>query len=119
MASSRKRPRPVVALTDLTDADHPINSASLDGTLLSLSPIMKTQKSWFDGSLTDGTTKLRIVGLHPHVHKKLDSLFQQQKPVHLDDCQVKESRLDDNKMDVMLKSWTEVTPSTKTIEIAS
>ena len=79
---------------------------------------MKTQKSWFDGSLTDGTGKLRIVGFHPHVHKKLDSLFQQQKPVHLDDCQVKESRLDDNKMDVMLKSWTEVTPSTKTIEIA-
>ena len=59
---ARKR-RSIYEVEDLDTLDQPIPKAKVHGVITSLSPVKKGRTcSYFDGTLADGTSKIRVVG---------------------------------------------------------
>jgi len=66
---SRKR-----TINQLSDLDQPIYSTCVHGGLTDLSPVKKGKKSdYFEGTLSDGTSNIRLVGF-----EKLHAAYQGQ-----------------------------------------
>ena len=57
-------------LPSLESVSEPVLSTCIDGAVTGLSIVKKGKKnSYFDGSVSDGKTKLRIVGFRGGQHK--------------------------------------------------
>lgn len=89
--------------------------ASIHGVLAKLSPMKKGKKTaYFDGSLSDGNKDIRIFGFSENQHKKLLKFQETKDAVNIIDCEVKKSsRQQSDKLEVMVKSFTEITNSSK------
>ena len=113
--SSRKRPLNLEELDHLDAVEKPIANASVHGAITSLSPVKKGRNTnYFDGTIADERTKLRLVGFSSDQQRKLSSFFKNGTTINLQNCQVKESR-EGNKMEVMLKGNTIIVESEKDI----
>ena len=113
--SSRKRPLNLEELDHLDAVEKPIANASVHGAITSLSPVKKGRNTnYFDGTIADERTKLRLVGFSSDQQRKLSSFFKNGTTINLQNCQVKESR-EGNKMEVMLKGNTIIVESEKGI----
>lgn len=104
-------------VNQLDEVQNPIASATLHGALLSLSKIKKGRRcNYFDGTLSDGTKELRLVGFASEQHKKLTAYREQNLAVQLHNCEVKQSR-QGHQFEILLKTATKITQSTRPIEV--
>jgi hypothetical protein len=111
MSSTRKRQSKELDFLD--EIQQPIANASLHGAITSLSPVKKGRNAnYFEGTIADEHTKLRLVGFSTDQQRKLNTFFKSKMPINLKNCQVKESR-QGKQMEVMLKSTTEIIESEK------
>ena len=80
--------------------DEPLSTASVHGVISSLSPIKKGCKSnYFDGSVSDGKSKVRLVGFSPSQQTKME----RKQAIKFDDCEVRHARRG-QKMEILLKA---------------
>jgi len=68
-------------------------SARIEGLGMSISP-MKSGKirSYYDGEIADGCSKLRFCGFDSSTHRKLEESYEKGEAVLLKDCGVKIAR---------------------------
>ena len=98
-------------IDDFDELNEPVPNASIHAAVMSLSPYKKGKnESYFDGTLTDGTQKIWMIGL------KLSSYQESQHPIILNNCEIKKSRQGDQ-YKILLKKFTNITESPKKIEI--
>ena len=94
-----------------------METVNIHGVLKTLSPVKKGKHSnFFDGVLTDRTSKMRVVGFRSEHRRKLGTFSDSKDPVTLEDCQVKLSR-QGHRMQALLKNTTKISPSAKTFNI--
>ena len=68
----------------------PVLSSCIDGVVTGLK---KGKKNfYFDGSVSDGKMKLRIMGFRGRQHKVIKDFLTNKTPLHLKDCQIKPGR---------------------------
>ena len=61
-----KREHDDLDVVEVESLDEPLSTASVHGVITSLSPIKKGRKSnCFDGNVSDGKSKVRLVGFSP------------------------------------------------------
>lgn len=70
------------------------------------------------GSMSDGKSKVRVVGFSPSQRTKMQGLMEKKQAVVLDDCEVRRSRRG-KKMDSVLKGSTKVTESRKKFDFSN
>ena len=71
---------------------------------------------YFDGCVTDGESRMRIVGFSSEQQRKLACFKEKEQAAHLVNCEIKRSREGD-KMELMLKKWSKIDKSEKNITI--
>ena len=115
-SSDRKRPAEEIDdYSDIGDCQH--ESAILHGVMRNLSPVKKGKRaSFFEGHMSDGTSKMRVVGFKAEQRKKLLEFSETGVPVVLKDCQIKMSR-QGHEMEVLLKNSTKISASGKVFDM--
>jgi hypothetical protein len=114
-----KRQLELEELHHFDEINKPVANATVHGAITSLSPLKKGRNSsYFDGAIADDTTKLRLVGFSSNQQRKLSNFFSTHTIIQLQNCQIKESREGD-KMEVMLKTNTNITKSSKEIDTSN
>ncbi len=115
MASKRVR----VEVEDFDGVDEPLANASVHGVISSLSPTKKGRKShYFHGMVSNGKSKLRLVGFSQAQQRQMKDFMSKKKPVQLEDCEIKQARRG-QKMEIMLKGQTTISESQKKFDVAS
>ena len=101
-------------LSDIQDTEV---DADVHFAIQSLSPMKKVKSGvkYFDGTVTDGSRNLRIIGFDEKLQIKLSTLTENKNPVKVESCQIKQSRNDD--FEILLKQSSNILPSPKKIEI--
>ena len=115
-SSRRKRPtEDIENYSDIGGCQH--ENANVHGVLMQLSPVKKGKRSnFFEGQMSDGTSRMHFVGFKAEQRKKLVDFSQSGKPVELKDCEIKVSR-QGHQMEVLLKNSTEISTSRKTFDV--
>ena len=73
--------------------DKPMSNANVHGIVTSLSPVKKGQKSvYFDGTVSDGASKICLIGFNSKQQKMMEEFMSQRKAVKLTDCEIKQVR---------------------------
>ena len=117
-SSCSSRKRPAEDIDNYSDIGGHEN-ANIHGVLMELSPVKKGKRSnFFEGQMSDGTSRMRFVGFKAEQRKKLVDFSQSGKPVALKDCEVKVSR-QGHQMKILLKNSTEISISMKTINVSN
>ena len=84
--------------SNLEKLNKPIPNANIHAAVTMLSPVKKGKDSlFFDGTISYGTSKMRIVGFSPEHQKKLLSFQEKKMPINIVNCEVKPSRQDETK----------------------
>lgn len=113
------RKRTFEEIDKIDNVDQASTSTSIHGAVTSLSPIKKGRKSlFFNGTLADETSQIRLVGFDASQLRKLQDYQQKQLPVQLINCEVKPSRYGEG-YDVMLKSGSQIRESPRKIDVPS
>ena len=113
--AARKRSIEEVDRLDLLT--RPVQNASLHAAVTSLSSVKKGRNSnYFDGTLYDGHRQIRLVGFLPAQQKKLDGFWTTKKAVAVKNCEVKQSRQGGGQMEVILKTSTEISASSRDLD---
>lgn len=100
-------------IQELQQLEKPIPKANVEGVITGLSPTKKGRNStFFDGTLSDGRAKTRMVGFSSLQQKSLDGFLGKRETIQLTDCEIKKARRGDE-MEVLLKSTTKITKSSK------
>lgn len=103
----------------LSELDEPCTSAELYGAITAISPIKKGRNSdFFDATLADTTSKVRLVGFTPQQQIQLKNLHVAKSPVKITNCQVKPSRQGQG-YDVLLKAQTHISKSPMQLDVDS
>ena len=77
----------------LDKLENPSTSATIQGIITSLSPIKKGRTTnFFDGTLSDNTSKVRMVGFNASHQKMMKEFMDKREPVQLTDCEIKQAR---------------------------
>ena len=72
--------RTISDVHNFEEIEEPVVSASLHGIITSLSPIKKGRTcNCFDGTVSNGTSKLRIVGFSSKQQKAISALSEEKK----------------------------------------
>ena len=72
--------RTFAEVDNFDEVDKVIPSASVHGVLTSISPVKKGRKqNYFEGKLSDGSSKLQFVGFDTKQQKKCRTCFQRKK----------------------------------------
>ena len=88
-----KRKREVLEVEDMELLEELLSTASVHGVISSLSPVKKGCKSnFFNGSVSDGKSKVRLVGFSSSQRTRMKSLMDKKQPVKLDDCEMRHGR---------------------------
>ena len=106
-------------MESLEAVDKPASSANIHGIITSLSPVKKGQThSYFDGTLSDGTSKLCMMGFNAKHRTALNDFLGRKEAVELKDCQIQQAKRSYS-MEVLLKNTTEITGLPKKISVSS
>ena len=77
----------------LDEIDEPSTSVNVHGAITTISPVKKGRKTvFFDATLADTTSKVRLVGFSPQQQLILSDLHNTSSAVELDNCETKHSR---------------------------
>ena len=119
---ARKRPVEEIEsfeVESLDAVDKPVSSANIHGMITSLSPVKKGRmRNYFDGTVSDGTSKLRMVGFNVKQQMAMNDFLERKEAVELKDCQIQQARRG-HSMEVLLKNTTEIIGSPKKISVSS
>ncbi len=119
---ARKRPNEESTSFEVECLDavnQPHSSVNIHGVITSLSPIKKGRtRNYFDGTVSDGTLKLRMVGFNVKQRAAMRDLLEKKEAVDLKDRQIQQARRG-HSMEVLLKNSTEVSASPKKISVSS
>ena len=97
----------------LDNLSKPICNPTLRGVVASVSPLIKERTcNYFKGFITDGTSKLRVVGFNPGQQKTIKQFMHTKETLQLTDCTVKQA-CRGNSMEILLKGNTEIKESPK------
>ena len=111
------RKQTIQEVEKLQDLNSPLKNASVHGIVTSISPIKKGRTcNYFDGTLNDGTDKIRFVGFGGSQQRIMSDYKERSLTLNLDDCEVKPARRG-LKMEIMLKGSTTLTNSPKKFHI--
>ena len=84
----------------------PMSSAALHGVVPSLSPLKRAHLLYYlDGTITDGSKKVRVVGFNPGQQKAIKQFMDSKQSVQFSDCEVKQARRGES-MEILLKGTT-------------
>ena len=114
MAGAKRR---LVELEELSKLDEPIPNASVHGVLTSLSPMKGEKGNFFDGMISNGIGKTRLVGFNLSQKRSLSNFSGNREAVLLDNCEVKRARRGGCGMEVQLKGDTEIRSSPRRFNI--
>lgn len=112
--SPRKIPRPV-EFDDIASIDKVSDGygAKVHGVVTSVSPMKgKSTTKFFDGFITDGKKKLRFVGFSPEKAKQIDNFANDQEPVTISNCCIKNAKYG-NELEIVVGDYTDISKSTK------
>ena len=102
------RKRTIDEIDTFADFDHPVTSATIHGMVTSLSLMKKGRNAnYFEGTVSDGTVKLRLIGFNSGQHKVMNDYLSNKQAVTLEDCEIKKRK----QMEVMLKGTTKLNQS--------
>ena len=114
-----KRKHEELEVDELEALDEPISAASIHGVISSLSPIKKGCKSnYFDGTISDGVSKVRLLGFNPLQRTRMKILMDKKQAVKLEDCEVRHARRGQN-MEILLKGSTKIGTSPKKFDYSN
>ena len=83
------RKRKLDELEDFGFLDTPKPSATVHCGISSVSPVKEGKNSdFFDGILSDGTSKIRFVGFSAQHQKKMEGFKKAKMPVELNNCEI-------------------------------
>ena len=103
----------------IDDVDGPATNTTIHGAITALSPVKKGRNSiFFDGTLADDTSTIRLVGFAAAQQKKLEEYQQKKVAVELHNCEVKQSRHGEG-YELMLKSRSSIRESPKKIDVST
>ena len=114
MAAKRK------LFSDYSKVESEDPNADIHGVVTSLSPIKKSRigSNYYIGQVCDGKQKLHFVGFSTSQQKQLNELKDQSQSVELQNCQIKKSIRDSDKLEVLLKGATKILPSSKEFDVS-
>jgi len=71
-------------------------SASVHGVLTSASPVRKginlRKQNYFEGKLSDGSSKLRLIGFDSKQQKIMSEMLPKKQAIEIENCEIKPSR---------------------------
>lgn len=119
--ATRARKRLFHEVADFVSISTPLPDATLHAAVADVSPVKKGRSSiYFDGTLTDGTSKMRMVGFSCEQRKRLAAFADTSRSVQLINCEIKQSREGDKmEIPVILKKFTDIKESPKGIDISN
>lgn len=79
--ASLSRKRPLEEASNLEELNKPIPNANIHAAVTMLSSVKGKHSVFFDGTISDGTSKMRIVGFSPEHQKKLHSFQEKKMPI--------------------------------------
>ena len=95
-----------------------IDKASIHGVVARLSPMKQGKKTrYYEGSLTDGKKHVRIIGFSELQQKQLAKFKESADAVNIVNCEVKKAWGQTDKMEVVLKHFTDIEDSCKKFEV--
>ena len=102
----------------LDDLSNPICNATLHGVVASVSPLQKRRTcNYFEGFITDGSSKVRVVGFNPGQQKTIKQFMDTKQTLQLTDCEVKQARRG-HSMVILLKGNTDIKKSPKKFNLS-
>ena len=118
-SKSLKRKHEELEVDKVESLDEPLSSAHIHGVISSLSPIKKGCKSnYFDGSVSNGKSKVRFVGFSPSQRTRMTHLMEKKQPIQLNDCEARPARRG-QKMEILLKGSTKISVSPKKFDFSN
>ncbi len=103
-------------IESLDSIKNPIPNANLHAAVSQVSPMQKGKNTnYFDGSISDGTCTMRVIGFTAEQQKKLSFHMEGHDSACLVNCEVKRSRQGDS-FEIILKKFTEIRSSEKKFE---
>ena len=112
----KRRAEEIDDYSNIGESEH--ENANLHGVMRNLSPVKRGKRaSYFEGHMSDGTSRMRVVGFKAEQRKKLLDFSEKETPVVLKDCQIKISR-QGHEMEVLLKSSTKISASDKEFDMS-
>lgn len=94
--------------------------AKIHGVVTSVSPMklsVSGKSRYFDGELSDGKRKVRVVGFDSKVREKLFDSLGKREPVVVSNCEVKSGKYSSD-LEIFVKKSTELQKSTTKFYIA-
>ena len=80
-------------ISTLEDIKSPMSNTTIHGAITAISPVKKGRKSiFFEGTLTDSTAAIRLVGFNIIQQKKFLDFRKRKIPAQLVNCELKSSR---------------------------
>ena len=115
MATKRK-----LEFSDYSKVETEVNNADIHGVVTSLSPLKKSRigSNYYIGEVCDGKQKLRFVGFSTSQQKQLSELKEKKQSVEIQNCQIKKSIRDSDKLEVLLKGTTKIVTSPKKFDVS-
>ena len=100
------RKRGFEEIENFEEVDKAISSANVYGVVTSLSPVKKGHKSnYFEGTVSDGNSKLWLVGFDARQQKRMDEFKVKKQPLEIRNCEIKQSRRGE-RMEILFKADT-------------
>ena len=109
--STNKRSR---EFEDISEISEPTTAANVHCILQELSPMKLSRKgiSYYDGYVSNGNERMRLVGFEKSSRDSLSIYYEQKEPIIINNCTVKQSRLM-NDLEICVNKFTSVVKSPK------
>lgn len=112
------RKRLLKEIEKLDNLEKPLSNATVHGVATLISPVKKGRAcNFFDGALTDGSTKVCLVGFNSAQQRNIKQFVDSKEALQLSDCEIKQARRGSN-MEIMLKGTTEIKASPRKFKIS-
>ena len=119
VSKGRKRKLEELEVDEVESLDETLSTACVHGVISTLSPIKKGCKSnYFDGSVSDGKSNIRLVGFNPSQRIRMKNLMKNKQAVKIDDCEVRHARRGQS-MEILLKGSTKISMSPRKFECSN
>ena len=114
MAAKRK-----LQFSDYSEVNSEASNVDIHGVVTSLSPVKKSRagSNYYISQVCDGKQKLRFVGFSTTQQKQLTEMKEKKQSIELQNCQIKKSIRDSDKLEILLKGATKILPSTKQFDV--
>lgn len=106
---------------DYSNMTDEAESANIHGIVTKLSPVKKSKNDiyYYDGQICDGKQSLRFVGFDSSQREIFQGHLKKKNSIEIRRCQIKKSKLDMDKLEILVKQASIICPSTKTFDVSA